>query len=684
MSKDKFLESFKFHGVTFNKEIGGEAVADCPFCNKQNHFYVDHETGKWKCHSCGEAGNVITFLTTITNKRHEQCTTSLLKKLADKRRLPVEAFANWKIGWENGHYFLPYFSEKDKVHNIRKWSSGKNSFLTTGLETLLYGLHNLKNIEKIKTVWMCEGEWDCQALTYILAEAGEKHDCAVGVPGAATFKDDWIKCFNGKEVNFCYDNDTAGQSGTQRALEKISQVTSSTKAIAWPKKYKEGYDINDFIADKLANGLSASEILQQLKGLLHICDYKETSLPPVPPHEIPSFEETLEVYCSCLAMSKDMVEALKIMLAVVLSTAIVDDPVWVFIVSPPGGGKTALLNGLKTSPKVKYQSSISPRALVSGYKSDGKDPSMIPQLNGKCLVWKDFTEILAMHPDAQEAIFGTLRGAFDGCVSTDYGNGVSRKYNAHFSMLAGVTQAIHGKRHGAMGERFLRFQIRGDAEIDQTKQIEKAIANRTQQSDINARIQKITHAFLCQNVDIKNLPPISSSIMSQLAAFAQVIAILRTPVERNYYGDNINYKPLPESGCRLAKQLATLGQMLAVVQGEKEVGDNIYRLLVRVGLDSAIDFHSTVVTVIQQLQEAATAKTIAKHAQLPLTNTRRCLDDLELVGAIYRIRNEGQNLQNSKKKPDLWKLSSKLDDLWQRAAITTVRTFLKAKIKRSI
>ncbi|MBI3014073.1 MAG: hypothetical protein HYY65_03175, partial [Candidatus Tectomicrobia bacterium] len=40
------------------KRQGQELVTTCPLCEKPGHLYVHSETGVWKCHRCGESGNL--------------------------------------------------------------------------------------------------------------------------------------------------------------------------------------------------------------------------------------------------------------------------------------------------------------------------------------------------------------------------------------------------------------------------------------------------------------------------------------------------------------------------------------------------------------------------------------------------------------------------------------------------
>lgn len=44
-------------GWTF-KRHGQELATYCPLCDKPNHLYINQESGAWKCHRCGESGNL--------------------------------------------------------------------------------------------------------------------------------------------------------------------------------------------------------------------------------------------------------------------------------------------------------------------------------------------------------------------------------------------------------------------------------------------------------------------------------------------------------------------------------------------------------------------------------------------------------------------------------------------------
>jgi len=367
-------------------------------------------------------------------------------------------------------------------------------------------------------------------------------------------------------------------------------------------------------------------------------------------------------------MTDDLVAGLKIMLAVVLSTELPGDPLWMYIIGPAGGGKTLLLTSLQDSNRTIFRSSVTPRALVSGFNSK-PDPSLLPHLDNKCLIWKDFTEVLSMHPNDKDEVFGVLRGAYDGFVQKTFGNGVNREYTVHFSMLAGVTPAINGDNRASLGERFLKFQMLKDENIDHSEQIRAAISMVAKENEMEAELRESASTFINGRTGYAATPRVPECIKERVVALAQIIAILRASVERNQYNDKIKYRPQAEVGTRLAKQLVKLAKMLAIVEKEDAVTENIHQLIERVAFDSATGFHIEVVQAVILLGPNATEREITALTGLPPTNTHRALEDLVLLRALKRLPGKGPSASVGH-RPALYQLTPKLKRLWEQAEIS--------------
>ena len=139
------------------------------------------------------------------------------------------------------------------------------------------------------------------------------------------------------------------------------------------------------------------------------------------------------------------------------------DPLWGWLIGPPGSFKTELTRTLEEYRHVKYLSSVSPAALCSGYDPDKshEDVSLLKHLDRKILVIKDFTVMLSAKESDIQKIFGDLRDAFDGSFAKWFGTVGWRRYKAKFGVIAAVTPEIDNFtiQHIVLGERFLSLRV---------------------------------------------------------------------------------------------------------------------------------------------------------------------------------------------------------------------------------
>ena len=101
------------------KRSGRNYIGLCPFHNdKSPSFSVSQDKQIYKCFSCGEAGNVITFVMKYKNMNFIEA----LKYLADKVNIPLELEKNepsqlsrkkellYKVNVEAGRFFFSNLS----------------------------------------------------------------------------------------------------------------------------------------------------------------------------------------------------------------------------------------------------------------------------------------------------------------------------------------------------------------------------------------------------------------------------------------------------------------------------------------------------------------------------------------------------------------------------------------------
>lgn len=654
-SNDK-VAAFAFHGVHL-VEKGNQGVGDCPFCGKEKHFMAKLKTGQWDCKSCGESGNVYSFLAKLYEKALGETKQSDYKMLSDHRNgIPAAVYKEQKVACMEGRYYFPVLNDQESMVGLRVWDGPQTPVMSTSGTALHLGNgHALLKGDK-NAVFICEGDHDFYALEW-LRKKNNQDGTVVFVPGANIFKKEWIEKLKGRPTYLLYDNDGPGQSGLKKAADLLTAAGVEVHMLVWPS-VAEGYDVNDFVAERLKTPNSA---WKELMGMTQ--PYKsspeKSNGKPIKPVAYPAL---LKEFKKHLHVDNNYANALIVSLATALSIRIPGDPVWMFVVGPPGSGKTLLLSTLQGCEGCWFESSLSPHSLVSGFRTeDGTDPSIIEQAKGRCLVLKDYTEVKAQPITVQEEIYGVLRGAFDGYVKRTYGNGITREYtDCHFSMLAGVTHIIHGDSRASLGERFLKFEFIREG-YDPGLHIRTAISGMDRLVENESKLKEAVKGFFYQFHDgIGKVPTVPPWVIDRIVALTQIIAYLRVNVDRGRMGD-LNFRPIPEMGTRLAKQLIKLGQSIALVLGVKTIDKRIYGLMEQCAFDTATGFHLDIIrSLMGSRGEALTKDPLAIAARMSDTSLQRKLDDLVEVGAVTKARikkdKPGQPAYGYKVAPNLAKL----------------------------
>ena len=639
------LDSFRFHGVRFTGSSGDQVIADCKLCGKEAHFYVNQSNGLWKCMVCQAQGISDKFLELLSRKYAAMLSGIPLANLvANRGKISSETMKHWGLGWTGDRYTVPVRDAAGNFVDLRICKLGDRLLSTKGLHAGLFGAHTIKPGKQ--TIYVCEGEWDMLAL-YELAHQLKKDVQIVGVPGAGTFRPEWVDAFRGRDVITLYDADEAGENGERVALERLQNVAKSIQFIHWPEGLKSGFDVRDWVNHGLRIG-KPQGCWDNLHKLLKSEPRKATPEEKVATKAIEarkskgpaSAEEVQKVYSRWLQI--DEPDILKVMFGTCFANRMEGEPVWMFLVAPPGGMKSELLMSLKESPTTYATTSLTPHTLVSGsFSHDGKDPSLLPLLDQKMLIIKDFTTILSMHFIQRDEIFGIFRDLYDGNTSKQFGTGVRREYNVKFGILAGVTNAIEafGVVHQSLGERFLKFRASEDHREKEGDKIRRALSNINHEVAMREELTDV--AARCLDREVPADPPrLGAAQLDSLVALAQFTSMLRGVVSRDRFDKSVQYRPSYEVGTRLAKQLAKLGSGMAFFSGHHEVGDEEYQILKRVALDTAPDRIEVIVRKLYQNchgeNAALRTQKVSELTRLPQATIFRVMQDLELLNIVDR------------------------------------------------
>ncbi|MHA1940059.1 MAG: hypothetical protein ACW97O_17835, partial [Candidatus Thorarchaeota archaeon] len=332
-------------------------------------------------------------------------------------------------------------------------------------------------------------------------------------------------------------------------------------------------------------------------------------------------------------------QAVDIIMATTISICLPGDPVWLFLIAPAGSCKTELLRSF-TGEYIYSLGSLTPQTLISGLKGIN-NTDLLPLLDGKLLIVKDFTSILSKKTEDQAAIFADLREVYDGYLEKGFGSGVgTKRYQSKFGIIAGVTNAIDMFRvvHSQLGERFLKCRLHNDAEgsIDRAGDLAgQELAG--QEEEMRREMAEATESCLrCYTNIAKELVivEVEKEIQERIKSLANITAKLRSEVARDRH-HKVMYQPEAEVGTRLSKQLLKLGQALAIFYEDGIVGEREYQALLRIARDSIPNQSYQLVQALIGA-EPMTTKEAGDRAKIPTDTTKDLLEDLWMLHLVDR------------------------------------------------
>ena len=106
----------------------------------------------------------------------------------------------------------------------------------------------------------------------------------------------------------------------------------------------------------------------------------------------------------------------EVIIATILANSFPTDALWLLIIGASSSAKTELLSAINEMPQTFFISDLTKNTLISGKK----DSSLLPHLNGKIMIFKDFTTILSKKPDDLKIIMSQLREIYDGKFSKGF------------------------------------------------------------------------------------------------------------------------------------------------------------------------------------------------------------------------------------------------------------------------
>lgn len=660
----KQLRLFTQHGVTFPKDTDfteEEVAANCPFCGKQAHFAIHIPTQRWQCkRNCaigGEGGGAIDWMDLIYS---HLCSGDVerLTPIAERRGIPVESLIaiGVRINLLTDEIEIPIRQiDTKRIYDLRHGPLGGNLMSTSTRKLGLLGWEKLSNVN---SVWITEGEWDCAAL---LSCRLKDRETAIAVPGAGVFKKEWSSLFTDKVVYIAYDNDEAGYLGAKRVNQILSSIVKQIRFVLWDKEAPKGYDVNDLYIDSGEGTIdllrsSAVEWRRYTEGVgIEDKDSKDkdSELFVVNDDEFSencnlNVNDIYRTYSKWLRLEDYIV--LDALFGSIIGNRRSGDPIWLYIVAPPGGTKTALLESLVDAPRILYKSTISARSLVSGQVlAGGLDPSLLKRLHEKILIIEDFTTLMSVNERDREEALGILRSAYNGSYEREWGNGRIFRCLCHFGVIAGVTPKIEQffESSSAVGERFLTYRPPIPNDIHgRRKYVSRARQNEGKEEEMKADLRAT--AALALGCKYTEQPELSPEACRRLDDFALWASLLRGVVTRDRFTKDVIHLPYSEVATRLVKQFTKLSIGVCQFRGAKSLGPREFEVIRRTACDSINSNILAIIRIFMQKNdpsESISPKELSMATGLPEYPTiERILENLRLLGAVERI-NSASNIK---------------------------------------
>jgi hypothetical protein len=288
-------------------------------------------------------------------------------------------------------------------------------------------------------------------------------------------------------------------------------------------------------------------------------------------------------------------QAMRIVLGAIKSHYLrIGDPAWLFLVAPPGSGKTTMgIVGASGLEQVIGLSDVTEKTFLSGFYGREK-PGLLEKLGttrkegethitqgNAIFLAKDFTTVLTMRRERRSAILGQLREIHDGEFKRDFGTGNTKIWQGRVTIIAAVTPVLdqHYSVFTTLGERFLQVRWHRPTSPEAG---EWAIEQQGHEEQIRTEGREIIQGMFVDSG--QTVPALPQAMRRRIAQLAELVALARTHVQRGDFRE-ITYVPEPEANTRISKGLAAIAKGIAALNGRQEVAEQDLQDAMRVGMD---------------------------------------------------------------------------------------------------
>ena len=349
--------------------------------------------------------------------------------------------------------------------------------------------------------------------------------------------------------------------------------------------------------------------------------------------------------------------ALKVVLAVAIASCFrFPAMVWLLLVDVPSSGKTDLVRLIKDSSITYYLDNLTQNAFVSGERvtKTNKVHDLLPLLDNKCFVVKDWTSIFSLDEKATKKILGDLVNIYDKEFAKFSSSRGLIPYESYFSHLGCITPATlnkHTQYLNMIGARFLFYNLPETSEENE-KASREYIFSGKDRTELEAEAKKYVSSYLEQLTQLKwEEPTISKEaenyiwIGANLIAHCRGIVILQPSKFMNEEGkERTSYQVIAsqiEKPWRALYQLKILAECLAFVVWKDFVEIDELELIKEIVLASMPADRSQVLKIIQKNNGIITAKKLSEDSEIAYKTSQRLLEELVALKVLNKIKGSG-------------------------------------------
>ena len=364
-------------------------------------------------------------------------------------------------------------------------------------------------------------------------------------------------------------------------------------------------------------------------------------------------------------------------LSTAVSKALVDEePLWCFLVGPPGAGKTEAIRLLDLVADQRVDELTRAGLLSWSPGRKAKRVGLLTRIPSVALVTiSDFSTVATMGDrEARARMYGMLRVVYDGHVyrgigGEPSGEGDELEWSGHLTLIAGATPALdaHTSVEAALGERWLTIRL-PESTSARSRRRARFVIDRASVPPLREQSQQHAHDLIVEAR--KRIPAaIPDEHSDRIVNAATLVASARTgvPFEGQGKGRVPIGLPTPEEPTRLTGQLARLARS-ATALGLSE--DDAVTLAIRAGLDSVPLARMRALHAIATTEAGATVADI--HRGLGRGNRWAAIWEIDALEAIGLLDIVGPPRDEDPSATRYYKLKSEWRQVYENVACSHV------------